>query len=335
MYDLLDMTCLPVDIILEMDGSFPITGDTIFRLKRIEWEPGGSGNIFILFTRLGGTVLPFAPIGRDPYGRFLVRTFQKFGIETKYLIETENYETQASHCLIDNTGAHTFLSKFPSAVFAPDINLDEIIEQCKSFYLSGYSMAGSKDLPMVQRGMELIRRFRQAGKMIFFDPGPRVKAIDEEFLKEILQSSDMICYNAEEATLQTGYESVEGAATELARVCPNIVIVKDGSNGCYSIDHRQNGEWYPGFKVKKVDTMAAGDCFMSCVMYGLLHGWDLRTCLVLGNAAGAAKTAKFGTGTNVPTTQEIYKLLIDCGILIKENQFQNGHFVNLKIEGVG
>ena len=196
MYDLLDMTCIPVDIVMKLDGLFPIVGDSQVHIEDVKWEPGGSGNIFVFFNRLGGKVLPLAPIGNDIYGRWLKEVYEEEGIETKALIVTEGYHTQVANAIIDKNGVHTFASTLPSVAFGDDELFKELSAQSRSYYLTGYSVAGDKDLDLAQNSMKLLRGFREAGKPVFFDPGPRVRDIDPDMLEEIIKKKHDIMFQS-------------------------------------------------------------------------------------------------------------------------------------------
>ena len=216
MYDLLDMTCLPVDVVQRIDGLFPIEGDTYIRIGNIEWQPGGSGNVFVVYERLGGKCLPYCPIGDDIYGEWMKRTYEKLGIETKGLIVKEGFETQVSNCLIDKAGHHTFAATLPTADYVDRKLLDGFIKECRAFYMSGYSMHGDKDLPMIRDCMYAYREFHKQGKSLFFDPGPVVGNIDPEIMAEIMELSDIVCFNNEEAEIYTGIKDEEEAARKMA-----------------------------------------------------------------------------------------------------------------------
>ena len=314
MYDLLDMTCLPVDVIMKMNTTFPVAGDQIFSLEDMQLEPGGSGNLFVLFTRLGGTVLPVAPIGDDIYGKWMKDVYEEIGIETKGLILTEGYRTQVAHCLVDTNGVHTFLNTLPSVEYGTEEQIRALTDECKSFYLSGYSLAGDKHLVMIQRCVDTVRRLYQEGKSVFFDSGPRVKDIDPAILNEIVEKSQIVCLNHQEAYAFTGCDEVEKAAQKISEKTKGMVVVKDGANGCY-VNKEDSKKWYPGFKVKKVDTIGAGDSFFSAMIYGYLNDWDMDDMVIVANAAGAMKTSKAGSGRNVPTPKEIQNLLKENGYM--------------------
>ena len=57
------------------------------------------------------------------------------------------------------------------------------------------------------------------------------------------------------------------------------------------------------------DATGAGDSFAGAAIFGYLNGLSLRQIGTLGNAAGAAKIQKLGTGHNMPTPEEIQGIL--------------------------
>ena len=57
------------------------------------------------------------------------------------------------------------------------------------------------------------------------------------------------------------------------------------------------------------DATGAGDSLAAAIMYGYLHRFDLQALGDLGNATGAAKVLKLGTGHNMPTVAEVNTML--------------------------
>jgi sugar/nucleoside kinase (ribokinase family) len=68
-------------------------------------------------------------------------------------------------------------------------------------------------------------------------------------------------------------------------------------------------ELSPGFPVEAVDATGAGDSLDAAVLYGYLRGLSLPALGALGNATGAAKVQKLGTGHNLPTMNEVAAVL--------------------------
>lgn len=136
-YDVLMVAMPTVDILVEMNGTFPIEEGTSRLVQNTYPEPGGAGNILIACRRVGGSVLPVGPVGDDFYGRYLIGKYQEEGIETKGLCVTKQYATSQALCVIDERAHHSFISNFPDGIFRTACSVEEMINQSKSYCLSG------------------------------------------------------------------------------------------------------------------------------------------------------------------------------------------------------
>ena len=73
---------------------------------------------------------------------------------------------------------------------------------------------------------------------------------------------------------------------------------------------------HPGFPVKVCDTSAAGDSFDAAFIYAYIQQWPLRQITAFANAMGAAKVRKFGTGRQVPTSDEVRQVLEEFSVSV-------------------
>ena len=64
----------------------------------------------------------------------------------------------------------------------------------------------------------------------------------------------------------------------------------------------------PGFKVKPVDTTAAGDAFNGALAVALAEGRSMVEAVRFANAAGAIAVTRMGAQPTAPTRKEIDKL---------------------------
>ena len=65
----------------------------------------------------------------------------------------------------------------------------------------------------------------------------------------------------------------------------------------------------PAYRVKAVDSTAAGDAFTGGFIFGLVESLSLRKCLEIGNAAGALTVTKMGAQPSLPFRDELIKFL--------------------------
>ena len=63
--------------------------------------------------------------------------------------------------------------------------------------------------------------------------------------------------------------------------------------------------YQPAFKIKAVDTTAAGDTFTGFFLSGLLHGKNIPASLELASKASAITCSRAGAAVSIPTMEEV------------------------------
>ena len=328
--DLLLLSSSTVDVILEFEGTFPIEGGVSRQVINTTMGPGGEGNLLIVFNRLGGDILPVGPVGDDCYGQFLLKSLDSQGIDTSQLRTVPGFSTPVANCLIDQNGVHSFVSTIHGCVFATDEEILTQLERCKGVTLSGYYLADPEHA-FYNLTRKLARRGRELGLPVFFDPGPFAASLVPEAMEDIYRNASVICLNDEEALALSSEADPEKAAEVLCGKTDALVLVKAGPRGCYARKAGEPGAWHPGFKVRTVDTMGAGDSFLAAFMFAWISGCDRDTCLVLANAVGAVKASKYGTGTKVPTFAEIVAILEKSGYTIGKEFKDKQSFAGIRL----
>jgi ribokinase len=87
-----------------------------------------------------------------------------------------------------------------------------------------------------------------------------------------------------------------------------IVIVTLGANGALVVT-REFAKHMPGFKVKAVDTTAAGDTFNGALATALSEGRTLLDAVCFAGAAAAISVTRAGAQPSVPKRHGIDALL--------------------------
>jgi sugar/nucleoside kinase (ribokinase family) len=112
----------------------------------------------------------------------------------------------------------------------------------------------------------------------------------------------------EEARRLSGEADPVNSARALMSRGSRLVVIKRGMAGCFLLT-KDDLHIAPGLPVVALDATGAGDSLAAAVMYGYLHQFDLQALGDLGNATGAAKVLKLGTGHNMPTIAEVNAML--------------------------
>jgi ribokinase len=133
--------------------------------------------------------------------------------------------------------------------------------------------------------------------------------LEPEYLKDV----NLLLVNESEAGILvnrpvTGIEEAKTAAEELAQTVQGGVIVSLGPNGSYVVteDIRQI---VPAFKVKAVDTTAAGDVYCGTLATALVEGMEPMEAVRFASAAAAISVTRLGAQPSIPKREEIEHFL--------------------------
>lgn len=306
--DVLTVGGIVVDELLIVEH-MPTPGECL-RIRGLRTLAGGSANLAIVASRLGLRTASIDVVGSDDAGRTLLSILRDENIDISFM-KSKNGVTKRVLLLVDAKYEKAFINLFTEsmAVLTPnDIN-EEVIKATKSIYITGLSFGA--DIVSSTEGDSALRAIeiaREHGKLVFFDPGPFIKSIEPKVLDKVLENTDMLSLNLEEASSIISGDEPGEIARELHGKGPWIIAMKMGERGCLlSINGRHYRE--PGIKINAIDTTGAGDAFNAALLYGFLRGLKPDLIVKLANMIGALATTKLGAGQNLPTRQEIIYFL--------------------------
>ena len=123
----------------------------------------------------------------------------------------------------------------------------------------------------------------------------------------------MLTPNESEAELLTGIAvnneaSAAKASEQLLASGVRNVIITMGSQGAF-VAGKNVRQLIPGYKIKAIDTTAAGDVFNGTLAVALAEGKSLLEAARFANAAAALSVTRMGAQTSAPTRKEIEKFL--------------------------
>ncbi|MEQ0735468.1 ribokinase [Enterobacter asburiae] len=134
---------------------------------------------------------------------------------------------------------------------------------------------------------------------------------------ELLALVDIITPNETEAEKLTGIrvendDDAARAARALHDKGIGTVIITLGSRGVWASVNGE-GRRVPGFKVKAIDTIAAGDTFNGALVTALLEGKRMNDAIRFAHAAAAIAVTRKGAQPSVPWRKEIDEFLSQQG----------------------
>ncbi|HGA3365008.1 TPA: ribokinase [Enterobacter kobei] len=147
---------------------------------------------------------------------------------------------------------------------------------------------------------------------VVLNPAPACVLSDE-----LLALVDIITPNETEAEKLTGIrvendDDAARAAKVLHEKGVGTVIITLGSRGVWASVNGE-GRRVPGFRVKAIDTIAAGDTFNGALVTALLEGKVMDDAIRFAHAAAAIAVTRKGAQPSVPWRKEIDEFLSQQG----------------------
>jgi ribokinase len=125
---------------------------------------------------------------------------------------------------------------------------------------------------------------------------------------DLLAHIDILIVNEGELAVVANHQGSVAQCLEQVKV-PCVVVTLGSQGSCA----RLNGALLQqaAFKIKPVDTTAAGDSFVGCFVAALSHGKTMQQALREGNAAGALACLTAGAQASIPTQTQVQQFLAE------------------------
>lgn len=264
--------------------------------------PGGKGsNQAVAAARLGATVSIISKIGLDEFGNLARRTWADEGIDTRFVVDTAEFETGSSTITVHETTGDNAIVVVPGAGFR--ITRDEI-DHARDVIAESAMFMTCLELPMevVRHGLALATSL---GVPTILNPAPAQLLADD-----IYPLCDYITPNESEATRLTGVmvsnpETASRAADVLLSRGARRVIVTLGEGGAL-IKTAKIEEHVPAFRAgAAVETTGAGDAFNGGLAVALAEGNELADAVRFGCVVAGICVTRFGTTPAMPSREEV------------------------------
>lgn len=272
-------------------------GETL-SAKELNVYTGGKGlNQSIALARAGVETYQAGTIGTD--GMFLLEQLKEAGVKTDLVKILDDVRTgnaiiqnddEGDNCIVLFGGANQAITK------------EQVDEVFKDFTNEDYLLIQNE----INELSYIVEKAKEEGMKIILNPSP----MNEKIMKLPLDQIDYFILNEIEAMQileMDKPEEIDGkyiASLLHERFKDATIVLTLGSEGsvCISDDEYVEQSIY---KVKAIDTTAAGDTYTGYFIAGILNGKTIKESMDIASKASAIAVTRQGAAPSIPVLEEV------------------------------
>ena len=274
-------------------------GETL-SAKELNVYTGGKGlNQSIALARAGVETYQAGAIGTD--GMFLLEQLKEAGVKTDLVKILDDVRTgnaiiqnddEGDNCIVLFGGANQAITK------------EQVDEAFKDFTNEDYLLIQNE----INELSYIVEKAKEEGMKIILNPSP----MNEKIMKLPLDQIDYFILNEIEAMQileMDKPEEIDGkyiASLLHEKFKDATIVLTLGSEGsvCISDDEYVEQSIY---KVKAIDTTAAGDTYTGYFISGILNGKTIKESMDIASKASAIAVTRQGAAPSIPVLEEVEK----------------------------
>ena len=289
------------------------TGDLAAVEHFMKHVAGAELNVATGLARLGLKVGWVSRVGKDSFGRFVLHSLAKEGIDARGVSEDSRYATGFQMKSKVENGTDPIVEYFRKGSAASHLSPEdfraEYFASARHLHLSGVAAALSESSYALLE--QAATTMKAQGKTISFDPNLRPvlwksEAEMVEKLNQLAFQADWVLPGIKEGMILTGQRTPEGIADFYLTRGVQAVIIKTGCDGAWYKTAAGEQGAVAAIKVDNVvDTVGAGDGFAVGVISALLEGRTLQQAIRRGNKIGSLAIQVQGDSEGLPTREAL------------------------------
>jgi ribokinase len=278
----------------------PAVGETVIG-SDFQIHPGGKGaNQAVSIARLGYPVCMIGRLGDDGFGSQLRTHLETAGVDVAGVATIEG-PSGVAMIEVSGTGENTIIvAQGANAKLTPDdIEMNHPMIRDAGLVLTQLEIP----LETVEHLSSVCAR---ESIPLIIDPAP-ARDLPQTIFNKIAwftPNETEAAFYAADTNSKKSMAPSEIASRLLAMGCQGVVL-KLGSHGICLASRDQPVEMLPAFRVKAIDTTAAGDAFNGAFAVGLMLGKTARESAIFAAGAAAISVTRAGAQPSMPTMAEV------------------------------
>lgn len=277
----------------------PRPGETILGGKFMTGAGGKGANQAVAAARCGGEVTFVARVGRDAFAAESIAGFKQAGINIRYIVRDKKHPSGVALIFVAADGQNSIgVASGANGFLSP-----ADVRRAEPAFARADLLLVQLETPLATVGAT-IKLAAKHGLPVILNPAPACELPDS-----LLRHVSILTPNEHEIELLTGIKITSDrtaacACNKLHAQGVKTVIITLGSRGAFVSDSVTQ-QRIPGFKVKVVDTTAAGDVFNGALAVALAEGKSTATAIQYASSAAAISVMRKGAQSSAPLRSEI------------------------------
>ncbi len=223
---------------------------------------GGVANAASVAARAGARVALAGGAGDDAWGHWLRDRLVREGVDVSLFVLIEGIQTPIAIATLDDRADATYQvygENSGTVVYALGDRLEAAVRDSAALLISSNTLVGAEERKLTMRARELAL---ERDRHVIFDPNLRLHrwtshADAQASANACVPGALLVRANHAEATLMTGEEDPERAATALLKGGARMVVISFGARG--AILRGELRADVPGVQAHVISTIGAGD----------------------------------------------------------------------------
>ena len=276
-------------------------------MKNLDFCVGGGGtNTAVAISKLGLKTAYLGNIGKDDHGRKVMELLKKEKVD---FLGTITEDMTNYSIILDSIGEDRTILVYKDASEKLDykkIDMERLITRW--FYFCAL------EVKTLEKFTEYAKKH---GIKIAFNPSNYLAEKGSDYLKNILENTELLILNDEEAKLLVGNAPIPISLDRLSKLGPKIVAITSGAKGA---DILYNDVIYHtnGLNCKVVETTGAGDTFGASFLSGFLIKNSVEFALKLGIANATSVITHEGPSKRLLSLKEAENYILKKRIEVKK-----------------
>jgi len=284
----------------------PLAGETVAGTGYGTHAGGKGANQAVAIARLGYPVRMIGRVGSDRFGAELLRGLKLAGVETSGVKTVEGnsgvavilVSAEGENCIVVTPGANERLRP-------------EDLDGNRDALQGAAAVLAQLEIPLdtVLRLAEICAEYRVP---LILDPAPA-----QDLPSSLLARATWFTPNETEATYYVR-DAVSGEPAGIAQALRSLgaanVLLKRGAQGFYLATADGRGEAGAAYRVRAIDTTAAGDTFNGAFAVALATGRSPSESARFAARAAAISVTRHGAQDSMPSLDEVERFLSEQGV---------------------